>query len=218
MEDAQISSFVDITGAIPDVARTFLEMAEGDLQQAIQLYFENPELQAGIATSSTAPPAIPAQTRPSAAPARRVGREDAQGVIHLDSDDDGDVDVGYPEDDEDDFHDFDDEAVTAAGVARAVQEDEDAAMAQRLQEQMYAEGATVDGVRSPIARTTETLVAPSPSWGPADDDERDAMVLEQFRRRRQQQGKRCALAPRNNHADYYSSLSAAQPLQSVDMG
>lgn len=195
MEDAQIPSFVDITGSSPDVARTFLEMAEGDLEQAIQLYFENPELQTGIAASSAAPPAIPAHTRPGATPPRRVGREDAQGVIHIDSDDDGDSNMAYPDDDdEDEFHDFDDEAATAAGVARAAQEDEDAAMAQRLQEQMYAEGAPVDGVRSPIARTTETLVSPNPTWGQVDDDERDAMVLEQFRRRRQQQGKWCAPA------------------------
>ena len=62
------------------------------------------------------------------------------------------------------------------------------AMARRLQEEMYSENpASGDGVRAPIGRTTETLVGPDASWGLEDD--REAAVLEQLRRRAQPRGE-----------------------------
>src|SRR5690606_28867227 len=80
MAAADISSFVDITGTSAPVARGFLEMTNGDMQQAIQLFFENPDLQYSIRSG----------TRPEARSSRqqRGVREDDQGVIHIDSDDD----------------------------------------------------------------------------------------------------------------------------------
>lgn len=95
------------------------------------------------------------------------------------------------EDDTDREFDFDEEegaAAEAVTVARTAQEEEDAAIAKRLQEELYAENtATSDGIRAPIGRTTETLVAPTYGLGHVDDDDGgvDAAVLEHMRRRRQ---------------------------------
>jgi UBX domain-containing protein 7 len=202
MEEA-IINFVDITGATPQVAQGFLDMTDGDTPQAIQLYFENPELQQSFNSVSASAPPVPSNTRPAAAPASRpnVGREDARGIIHIDSDDDDDTNMTFDDDDDLDIPDEDgDDTLNAVGVARAAQEDEDAAMARRLQEELYSGaggGAAADGIRSPIARTTETLIAPSAPWGttgtlhaPLEDDELDAAIIEQMRRRRQPpQGK-----------------------------
>ena len=79
-------------------------------------------------------------------------------------------------------------------------------MAKRLQEELYGEGGHgsgfgsgpgADGVRAPIARTTETLVAPDPSWaggggggggGGDDEDDLGSAILSQLRRQRHPPG------------------------------
>ncbi|OIW34356.1 hypothetical protein CONLIGDRAFT_638721 [Coniochaeta ligniaria NRRL 30616] len=188
--DDEIAGFVGITGAKEEAARYVLEMCAGDLEQAIQLWYTDEELQRNLtnpapapSSSSRAPPPVPhASTRPPRAP---IGHEDASGVIHIDSDDD-DVDM--------DFIDDDDDVTDAAAVAARAQEEEDAAMAKRLQEELYGGGgggsagpaADDDGVRAPIARVTETLVAPGGGgpWADDDQDDMNAQILEQLRRRR----------------------------------
>jgi UBX domain-containing protein 7 len=168
MSDEEIVRFTDITGASPAVALGLLEVAGGNFESAIQLFFDSPDLVGSLNTqTSTATPqqstsharSAPTDSRPSA------GRQDEHGVIHIDSDDDGDTHVTIDDDDDDDFNipdeDPDDTSVAqVAEIARTAQEEEDAAMAKRLQEELYSENATGDGVRSPIARTTETLVDP----------------------------------------------------------
>jgi hypothetical protein len=92
-----------------------------------------------------------------------------------------------------DFSDNDDdnERAVAAQAAALAQEEEDMAMAKRLQEELYqgnqgsgsGSGGNPDDVRAPIARTTETLVAPG--WGGGEhDDGMEAAFLEELRRRR----------------------------------
>ncbi|KEZ46442.1 putative UBX domain protein (Ubx5) [Scedosporium apiospermum] len=164
MADATISSFVDITGSSANVARGFLEMTNNDLEQAIQLFFENPDLQHSINSASAT-----TQTTTRNAPSgthRQTVREDEHGVIHIDSDDDEDEDVD-----------------SVQAVARNAQEEEDAAMAQRLQEELFS--APDDEIRSPIRSTTETLVAPHPAWGSGfdGDDDIQSDLLEQLRQR-----------------------------------
>ncbi|KAI1134968.1 hypothetical protein F5Y05DRAFT_187618 [Hypoxylon sp. FL0543] len=174
--DEDVEQFKAVTGVAADhVARGYLEISGGDAMQAIQLFFESPELEASFnaPAASTSTPA----RQPSAAPSQRfTGREDASGVIHIDSDEDEDVRMAENDDDDD-----------VAAAVRNAQEEEDAAMARRLQEEMYSENhASGDGVRAPIAQTTETLAAPDPSWGL--DDDRQAAVMEQYRRRHRAQG------------------------------
>ncbi|KAI1383561.1 uncharacterized protein F4822DRAFT_81015 [Hypoxylon trugodes] len=180
--DEDVEQFMAITGvAREQVARGYLEISGGDPMQAIQLFFENPELQASFnAPGASSTTATSTARQPSTSRSQGfTGREDARGVIHIDSDDDdddvqmADHDFGVPDDDDDDV----------AAIARNAQEEEDEAMARRLQDELYSENhGSTDGVRAPIAQTTETLAAPDPSWGLEDD--REAAVLEQLRHRR----------------------------------
>jgi hypothetical protein len=160
MDDENIVNFVSITSCEPDKAAQYLRLTEGNFEQAIQLYFDSPNLDLGGASSAAAP----AQNAPSS----------ARNPITVDSDDD--------------MSDFDPAALASTPPARpppAVEDDE--AMARRLQEEMYGGGGPPgeEEVRAPMQRTTETLVGPGSNWGPADEEEDvDAMVQEQLARRR----------------------------------
>ena len=162
--DEAIDTFVAFTGASPDVARRYLEMTENISEQAIQLYFDSPDLASGIGQSTSSAPPIPSSTRTQPR-ATSVGKEDSRGVVHLDDDDEDMVDV----DDEDE-----EQATSAAAIGRAADYEDDEAIARRMQEELYAGGDAAsslgaDGVRAPIGRTTETLVGgPGGAWGPED--------------------------------------------------
>lgn len=197
--DEDVQQFMSVTGANDRVARGYLEISNGDPMQAIQLFFENPELQASFEGPATSNPTQPARPNPAAAAdatstSRSTrnrgtsGREDAEGIIHLDSDDEGDLNMS-----DDEIFVADDNSDHVQTVARTAQEEEDAAMARQLQEQMYSEnhGSGGDGVRAPIARRTETLAAPDPSWGLEDD--RESAILEQLRRRQMSNRQRKTL-------------------------
>lgn len=179
MDDA-VAQFMAITDQNATVAAGCLSMTDGDVMAAVNMFFENPDIAssfsqpapAGGASTPAAAAAssnnIPSTARPQAS-SRSIGRQDAAGVIHIDSDDD-DVEI------DDDFDIPDDPDIEEAGtntesLQRIAQESDDAAMARRLQEEMYGEGAAnPDGVRAPIGRTTETLVAPS-GFGAVNDDD-----------------------------------------------
>ncbi|KAF4126997.1 UAS protein [Geosmithia morbida] len=190
--DENVSTFCGITGASADVAQGFMSMAGDDVSRAIELFFENPELASQIGGASQQQQQ-PQARQPDQNTRPRAGRRDSSGVIHIDSDDDDDDFMTHDGDDDDGGH------AAATLAASLAQEEEDAAMAQRLQEELYGSGAGAgggpglgrldeEGVRAPIARTTETLVAPDPSWGGADDDV-NMDFLNQMRRRRMPQGK-----------------------------
>ncbi|KAJ8129439.1 hypothetical protein O1611_g4194 [Lasiodiplodia mahajangana] len=182
--DDDISSFMMVTGvASPEVARGYLQISSGDPSTAIQTFFDHPELQSSFSDTHSTPTASSHQQESSsrARSSRLTGREDSRGVVHIDSDDDDDNDDVLMVDDEDDNEDV-------AAIARNIQEDEDAAMARRLQEELSGpgSGAMDDGVRAPIAQTTETLAGPDMSWPPIDEDP-DASVLGQLRARQSRQ-------------------------------
>lgn len=191
--DQDIANFQSITNADPQVARGFLEMSSGNLEAALQLYFESPDLQNsfGAAGSASVPPSLP---RSNTRPAAGSGAQDRP--IEIDSDDDDNIMT--IDDDDDDFDTERQGTANAAQVARNAQEEEDAAMAKRLQEELYGGGAggggnagggpAFDDVRSPIRATRETLVEPGGFGGPgfgAGDDEVDmpALIQEQMRQR-----------------------------------
>lgn len=173
--DESVDTFTAFTGASPDIARRYLGMTDNNPEQAIQLFFDSPDLASGIggASSSTGPP-IPSSSRP-APRSSSVGRQDAQPVVDLDSDQDMEID----EDDED---------AVAARAARHAELEEDAAMARRMQEELYTGGDSsggfdADGVRAPMARTTETLVGGAEgSWS---REEMEAAVRQQMQSRTQ---------------------------------
>jgi hypothetical protein len=159
MDDENIVNFVSITSCEPDKAAQYLRLTDGNFEQAIQLYFDSPNLDFGT-------PAAPAPAQ-NAAPS-------ARNPITIDSDDE--------------MSDFDPAAHTSTPPVRpppAMEDDE--AMARRLQEEMYGGGGPPgeEEVRAPMQRTTETLIGPGSNWGAADEEEDvDALVQEQLARRR----------------------------------
>ena len=178
-----MGDFCAITGASPQVARHFLSISDGDPSQAIQLFFDSPDLaSAATEVSQQPPPAPTASSRPPAR-SRSVGREDEHGVVHLDSDSD---DIAMDETDDDILDTTHTPPVpTSTTAAQSSVYEDDEAMARRLQEEMYAGGDMggdydADGVRAPLARTTETLVGPGADWGP---DDVQSNVLQQMRQR-----------------------------------
>ena len=150
MEEA-VLSFADITGATPEKAAQYLSLTDNNLEQAIQLFFDSPNLDFGGAPSSGNAPS------------------NAQNPINIDSDEE--------------MSDF-----NAPSGARGGHEEDDEAMARRLQEEMYGGANTEDSVRAPMARTTETLVGPGADY---DEDDIDAMVAQQMAARRRNPGRSC---------------------------
>ncbi|XHG05137.1 hypothetical protein AWENTII_008386 [Aspergillus wentii] len=168
MDGDVVAQFTEITGSKPELATQYLQLTDFNIEQAMQLYFEN-----GGAPLTEEP--LPSTSASQGGPRTR-GYEDQSGVVHVDSDDDVAID----------------EARSAPSNPPTHFED-DAAMARRLQEEMYGGGGgggggntDDDGVRAPMARTTETLVGPEADF---DDGDMHASILGQLRAR-QQRGNR----------------------------
>jgi hypothetical protein len=186
MADA-VDTFTAFTGATPEIARRYLGMTENNTEQAIQLFFDSPDLASGVDRPPQTPQphasSIPSSAR-SQPRAGIAGRQDAQGVVHLDSDEDTPMDVD--EDDEEWY------ASRAAAAAAAADYEDDEAIARRMQEELYAGGDSsagydADGVRAPLARTTETLVG-----GPEGDYPEDMPARTVASVRARQQAARLA--------------------------
>ena len=190
MDEELIANFVAVTDTSPERARQYLQVSDGQVDQAIDLFFSTGGADLGIPTAGVpAPPPVPTSTRPRPAAA-------AHEPINLD--DDGDADMGVPEDVSDDEPQITSvrprQEYVERGPARPAQtEEDDEAMARRLQEEMYSGGGgsdarnpevlDADGYRAPIARTHETLVGPGEDFDPSNAAEMRAMVQEQMRLR-----------------------------------
>ncbi|KAI4089172.1 MAG: hypothetical protein LQ344_005552 [Seirophora lacunosa] len=199
MEDGALAQFASITGTQPEKARQYLSFTDGDVQQAIELFFANEGADLDVPapsnppTSSTAPPVPHPSTRP---PAGQPDQQDRDAVVHIDSDSDSDysaTQTSVPSS----------RQPAPAGLAgpsrptpssstpRAYQPnggvDDDEAFARQLQQEMYGEAgvdnpADPEGIRAPIARTTETLIGPG-SFDPDDPEDMNAAVYQQMRAR-----------------------------------
>ncbi|PVH97772.1 hypothetical protein DM02DRAFT_66493 [Periconia macrospinosa] len=158
MDDEAISNFVAITSCDPTKAAQYLRLTDNNLEQAIQLFFDSPNLDLGTS---------------SAPQSSTQNASNAHDPIHVPSDDDMDID---------------DDTQAARPSAFQQNVDDDEAMARRLQEEMYGSGGGgglgQDEVRAPIDRRTETLVGPGADWGPDEEDDINALVQEQLARRR----------------------------------
>lgn len=150
MDDEAVNTFAMFTGASEDVARRYLGLTDQNVEQAVELFFNSPELASAADSQPVAPP-IPSSTRPSGLPGQQIPGVDGNGS-------------GM------DYEPSDDES-----GANAASVDDDEAMARRLQEGEYAGGHSgagfqEDTVRAPMERTTETLVGPSAGHYEEDDD------------------------------------------------
>ncbi len=203
MDDDGLASFTSITGTTPDRAQQYLTLTDGNLEQAIELFYANDGADLGGAISPTSaqqPSQAPSQQDLSdRSSGRRQRSEDTGEIVRVDSS--SDIDVS------------DDELqITGARPRRQPANgaqvsstrrpatstppiggyetvDEDEAMARRLQEEYYGSAGTggdvdAEGIRAPIARTTETLVGPE-SFDVNDEAQMRAAVLEQMRARHQ---------------------------------
>ena len=200
MDDEAVAQFVSFTSSTPDRAAQYLRLTDGDVQQAIDLFFVNDGNDpSGSSSSAHAQPAqvppVPSRTREARS---RPAYEDEGGIVHIDSDlDFSDNDKpeitgsssrrsAVPDRPRSAIHTPSSMTPPAGHASAAVDDDE--AMARRLQEEFYAGagiGTEVDpeGIRAPIRRTTETLVGP----GSFDANEEDirAAVMEEMRARHQ---------------------------------
>ncbi|KAF1355053.1 UBX domain-containing protein [Delphinella strobiligena] len=167
MMDEAVANFTAITSADPAQAQQYLTLTDGNLEQAIQLYFDSDGADMGASVPQQ-PPTQPAHS--SGAP-RSAYTEDEHGVVTIDSDEDGDSSMG---------------GMQGGGQRSNVYED-DEAMARRIQQEMYGQAGAEgeEEVRAPMARTTETLVGPDapPYYGGGDDDNMQAAVMEQLANR-----------------------------------
>jgi UBX domain-containing protein 7 len=182
--DEAISMVSAITGATPQVAGHFLSLTDGDAEQAIQLFYDSPDLSSGMAQEPSTVPAT--QTLP---PQDRHSR-DPPDIIHIDSDSDEEVAMDTDADLDNNFSgprnsNLHADPVVASATYGSYEDDE--AVARRMQEELYAGGDMAgdydtQGVRAPLARTTETLVGPGSEWTAEDMHE---AVLQQMRARQQ---------------------------------
>jgi hypothetical protein len=174
--DDLVAQFSAITDADANKAASYLALTEGNLEQAITLYFEDPNL---AATTSTAPQPVPQPSSRASRPAprSRTYAEDESGVVYIPDDSEEELDL----DEDEEMPDTAEPTYHASAPAT----DNDEAIARRLQEEMYsAAGREQDQVRAPMGRTTETLVGPgSAPWG--DDDDEVAMQIAARHARRQ---------------------------------
>lgn len=200
MAEEAVPQFLSFTSSTPDQAIQYLRLTDGDVQQAIDLFYANDGND--LSSSAQAPPISPPHARPPGHHQR--GYEDSHGIVHLDSDSD--------------FSDDEKPEATSTNRSRpavsartrpsthtpssmtpptgSVAFDDDEAMAMRLQEEIYAGAgareavdADPDGPRAPIGRTTETLVGPGP-FDSENANEMRAAVLEQMRARQQPRRQR----------------------------
>lgn len=199
MDEEAVAQFVSFTSSTPDQAIQYLRLTDGDIQQAIDLFYANDGND--LSSSAQAPPTSSTRARPSGLSQR--GYEDSRGIVHLDSD----SEFSDDENPEALSTNRSGPAVSArlrtsthtpsrTAPTAPVAVDDDEAMAMRLQEEIYAGAgarevtdADPDGLRAPIGRTTETLVGPG-SFDPNNADELRAAVLEQMRARQQPRRQR----------------------------
>lgn len=140
MNDETITQFSAITSASVDQAQRYLQLTDGNLEQAIQLFFEDPSLGSEPSTSTSRPQPAPTTTR------------NEREVITIDSDD------------------SDIEMLDEAPVRRGHDTSADAEYARQLQEEMYGTGPTQDeDIQAPMTRTRETLVGGAAGYDDLDD-------------------------------------------------
>ena len=151
----------------PERAQQYLSLTDGNLEHAIQLYFDSGGVDMGAAA-----PSQPAQppTRPN-----QGYRENADGTVTIDSDDDMADDVTRP-------------AHAQSAAASGFEDDE--AMARRLQDEAYgAGGAAQEDIRAPMARRTEALIGPDAQWGGGEDDMGAAVAEQMMARQRRRRSR-----------------------------
>lgn len=181
MDDDLVAQFTTVTDASAEHAVQYLRVTDGDVQQAIQLFYDT----GGIELEPTAHPANTTSQPLDPTPSY----DDEREVVHIDSDDDApQILQNPPSRTQVPTHSIQTPAsVTPPSGIHASTVEDDEAMARRLQEELFSEpgGSAAlgpEGVRAPLARTTETLVGPGSD---TYDDDHIQAVMAQMRARQQ---------------------------------
>lgn len=169
--DEAIAQLVSITACTPEIARQYVQLADGDTNQAVQLFFENGGADlAGTTVSAPPPPPSTSRVPPSGNP---------QNPISVEDDDEGGI------------SDDNDPEITGyrPGQHASTSVDDDEAMARRLQEEIY--GDPEHSIRAPIARQSDTLLGPGADTRPLSGTSLDEAVQERMQslQQRRRQGK-----------------------------
>ncbi|KAI6892061.1 hypothetical protein KC334_g13627, partial [Hortaea werneckii] len=157
--DEQIATFTAFTSATPQQAQQYLSLTDGNVEQAVELFFNSPDL----------------GNQPPAQPAPAAGRDDP---ITIDDDEDDVQMTGSSAPQGASFED--DEA-----MARRLQEEMYGSGGGGGGGGGRGDVDPETGVRAPMARTTETLVGPGSGDWRDDPEEMNAAIFEQMQRRRQ---------------------------------
>ena len=179
--DEAVAQFVAITNSGAPVAEQYLKLSDGNLEQAMQLFYDS----GAIDLQEPEPPrprhVEPPQRSHQTALRTHGTHVDEQGVIHVDSDEDEDDEdggdraryMGHGDNRGRGAQPDPGQPAGAGTLPRASPPnalsgtEDDEAIARRMQEELYAGLYDADGVRAPIAPTRETLVGPGADW----DDE-----------------------------------------------
>ena len=163
--DDQIQMFCSFTEASPEQAQQYLPLTDGNVEQAVELFFSNPDLGGSAATQDPPPPT-----------------SNRENPITIDDDEV-----------EDDLQEAGSRPAPAASfeddeaMARRLQEEMYGASGVGAGAGGLGAVDPETGVRAPMARTTETLVGPDADWR-NDPNEMQAAIAEQMmardRRRR----------------------------------
>jgi hypothetical protein len=176
--DEQISTFCAFTSGTPEQAQRYLQLTDGNVEQAVELFFSSPDLGNTTASTNTAATANATSQDAPAQPSHpaRGGRD-----APINIDDDEDMDDFNDNDDDDDLEELGSRPVPQRS-GPSVEDDE--AMARRLQEEMYGGGGNGAGggedIRAPMARTTETLIGPGSGDWRDDPDQMNAAIAQQL--------------------------------------
>jgi UBX domain-containing protein 7 len=168
--DEAIATVVAVCGTTTELAAQYVQLADGDPNQAVQLFFENGGADLAGPSSHPPPPAVPQHAGDPTHPI------DVDADDHISDDNDPEI-TGFRK--------------TPQTSAPAAEYEDDEALARRLQNEMYGEGTMEEDVRAPIARQAETLVGGYGSDLPARGGPAyPSMVEDQMRliERRRQQG------------------------------
>lgn len=172
--DEILAQFTSITSADPERSAQYLKVTDHNLEQAIQLFFEN-DGAALEGTGSAIAQSTSSNHLAGTTPADAIDVDDDAAASQIPA-------ISNP-----------DQSFGVQG-RHAIENDEE--MARRLQEEMYGSaaggmGQDREGIRAPIGRTTDTLLGPDPGFaGFADDpDELQAAVRQQMLARARRGGK-----------------------------
>ncbi|KAL8996117.1 MAG: hypothetical protein Q9169_004309 [Polycauliona sp. 2 TL-2023] len=195
MDDGALAQFTSITGTKPETAHKYLAVTDGDLQQAVELFFANDGADLDLPSASNPP----SSSRPPPVPPPATRPSQQHHAVQVDSDSDPDYDdyptthrpgpAGrqLPRVDRGKASSHIPSTSTPPTHDAIAGDNDDEAFARQLQQEMYGESGVdnavdPEAVRAPIARTTETLIGPD-SFDPNDPGDMNAALLEQLRAR-----------------------------------